>query len=122
MRFGRLSPTIRAMRTHDHAAATGYPVVWQTPDGERYVGILLVGARSVRLDGRSHAGARFRWELSYTALTTVRIGRAPAEQLDGLPGLVVERPDSGPMLIGAAGGIGTLHEIADRLAASAPRP
>lgn len=91
-----------------------YAVVWSERLGPPASGRLELGACSLRLDG-ARGGDPIAREIPFADLESVRIGRAPAERLDGRPALVL-RPRRGATLhVAAVGQPGLVAELADRL-------
>ena len=96
---------------------TTYAVKWREPDGQTFVGRLVLGPRALRLDGRRRGvdGPPVERRFGYAELHGLRIGSRGADRLDGRPSLVVERSD-GPYLVADAGlGAPIVQELVERL-------
>lgn len=95
---------------------TSYGVVWR--DGEQPLarGKLELLPRTVRLDGMAGSEPTTR-EIAYDYLSEVRIGRSPAERIDGRPSLVLAPRTGTTVAIASVAQAGVLAEIAERLAA-----
>jgi hypothetical protein len=98
------APRVR-QRPHDYA------VVWRTGDGPNSSGRLEVGDDELVLKGTPE-GLR----IPFDELSSVEIGRAARERVNGDRSLVLERPDCERVLVAALGGVGLLGEIIDLLA------
>jgi hypothetical protein len=102
-----LSP--QRVREHPH----DYAVVWRTGDGPTSSGRLEVGEDELVLQG---AGAPEGLRIPLDELSSVEIGRAAGERVNGDKSLVLERPSCERVLVAALGGVGLLGEITDLLA------
>jgi hypothetical protein len=89
-----------------------YPVVWRTGDGPVSSGRLEVARDELLLHG---AGCG-RLRVSFDDLSSVEIGRSPAERINGERSLVLERPSCERVLVAVLGGVGLLGEISELLA------
>ena len=94
-----------------------YAVKWREPDGNTYVGGLVLGPRALRLEGRAHDAPAVDRQIRYDEVRGVRIGSSGADRLDNRPALVVEGADGSYHVTSAGSGAGILQELVDRLAA-----
>lgn len=95
-----------------------YAVIWRENSGPVCVGQLRFLGRTLRLEGRTRGGAEAALELRPGDVLAAGIGRDGRDRLDGRRAVAVERVSGGRVLIASAGGVGELHEIADRLGAA----
>jgi hypothetical protein len=95
---------------------TSYGVVWR--DGHKPLarGKLELLPSAIRLDGMSGSQRASR-EIAYDYLSDIRIGRLPAERIDGRPSLLLEPRTGDAVAIASVAQTGVLAEIAERLAA-----
>lgn len=93
-----------------------YAVVWIDGEGPLYAGTLELGRGRLRLAGSSPGLGLLTLELAYVNLAAARVGREPAERLDGAAVLVLERRQGPPLRIGSLSGPGTVQELASALA------
>lgn len=91
-----------------------YAVVWNERPGPSASGRLEIGARSLLLDG-ARGGAPVAREIPLAELESVRIGRSPAERLDGRPTLVLSARHGTTLHVAAVGQPGLVVELAERL-------
>lgn len=89
-----------------------YGVVWTDGETPATAGSLEVRDDGLRLRGRNGAA-----DVAYSELTSVRVGRANGDRLDGRPSIVLERSGGGRLRIATVGQSAVLGEIADRIAA-----
>jgi hypothetical protein len=104
---------------HDQRPPLGvrYAVAFREQEGPSTAGALLVSEDRLLLAGR--AGDReLELSIPLAELAEIRIGRSPAERLNGGPVLVLERHRAPPVHISPFG-IGLLHELADLFASLA---
>ena len=94
-------------RPHDYA------VVWRTGDGPTSSGRLELGEDELVLHG---AGGPEGLRIPFDELSSVEIGRGPAERINGDKSVVLERPSCERVLVAALGGVGLLGELTDLLA------
>jgi hypothetical protein len=92
-----------------------YGVVWREDSLPKASGKLELLPQAVRFEG-AVAGRPTTRELAYESLSAVRVGRSPAERVDGRPSLVLERRSGVPVTIASIGQSGVVAEIAERLA------
>lgn len=91
-----------------------YAVVWRE-NGEQQSRRLELGTSELRLLG-SGAGSRLaRLRIPYRDVVGVRVGRSPAERLNGAPSVIVEQRFAPSVTIGALNGLGTVFELAEVL-------
>lgn len=103
---------------------TTYAVKWREPDGRTYLGRLVLGARTLVLEGRERDGPAVSRQIGYEEILGHRIGSRGADRLDGQPALVVERAGGRYLVTSAGMGAGIVQELVERLANfrwSAPR-
>jgi hypothetical protein len=96
-----------------------YGVVWREGTGPLGRGKLQLQAGSLRLDGLDGSGAVFR-EIDFDDLALVRVGRAPADRIAGLPSLVLELRDGEPLAIASVSQSGVIGELAELIAVLQP--
>jgi hypothetical protein len=94
---------------------TSYGVVWREGVQPLARGKLELLPRGLRLDGMAGDEPVSR-EIAYDLLSEIKIGRAPADRVDGRTSLVLE-PRLGPTVsIASVAQVGVVAEIAERLA------
>lgn len=98
-----------------------YAISWREAEGRVYSGKLEVEARGLRLAGATGQGAA-ALEIPFGDLSVVRVGRSPAERMDGRVTLVLERRAQGPVRIASVAQTGIVSELAERLASLRPGP
>jgi hypothetical protein len=96
--------------------ATTYGVKWREPDGETYLGRLVLRERTLDLEGRRRDGPAVNRQIGYDEILQLRIGSRAADRLDGQPALVLDRANGRYLLTSAAMGVGVVQEVAERLA------
>jgi hypothetical protein len=89
---------------------TSYAVVWRNDGGAVQAGKLEIRDDGLRLDGAGDVQ-----ELPFSELSTIRVGRAPDERLDGRRAIVVERRDGKSVRIATIAEVGSLLELAERI-------
>lgn len=94
-----------------------YAVLWTDgpqPAGAESVraGKLELRRECLRLDGPEER------RVAYADVEDVHVGRRLAERIRGRPAVVLDLVGGNRLRIGSIGGPGTLHELAERLAAS----
>jgi hypothetical protein len=94
-------------RPHDYA------VVWRTGDGPTCSGRLELREEGLILSG---AAATEGLRIPLAELSSVEIGRAPDDRINGEKSLVLQRRSRERVLVAALGGIGLLSELNDLLA------
>jgi hypothetical protein len=94
---------------------TTYGVVWRSGTEPLARGKLELLPRVVRLDGVA-GDERVTLEIPYEELESVRTGRAPADRLNGLPTLVLERRGAAPVVVSAVAQSGVIAEVTEHLA------
>ncbi len=92
-----------------------YTVVWRESDGPLMSGRLELHPAYLLLEGSAPSGRASLQKIFYRELAQVRIGRAPADRLQGRQALVIERAGAAPLKLAAVDGAGILHELAERL-------
>ena len=94
-----------------------YAVKWREPDGQTFIGRLVLGPRTLRLDGRRRGVEEpaVNRQFGYEELRSLRIGNRGADRLDGRPALVVERPEGAYLIADAGMGAPIVQELVDRL-------
>ena len=86
-----------------------YAVVWTDDvDGVR-AGKLELRAECLRLDGAEER------RVPYRDVEAVHVGRRLSERIRGRPSLVLDLAGGRRLRVGSVGGVGTLHELAERL-------
>jgi hypothetical protein len=93
-------------RPHEYAA------VWRTGDGPTSSGKLRLGADDLVLHGSGQDELR----IPFDELSSVEIGRAAGERINGDKSLVLERHSCERVLVAALGGVGLVGEVTDLLA------
>ena len=96
-----------------HERPYEYAVVWRTGDGPTSSGKLELGDDDLVLHG---SGGPDRLRIPLDELSSVEIGRAPGERINGDKSLVLERHSCERVLVAALGGVGLLGELTDLLA------
>jgi len=91
-------------RPHDYA------VVWRAGNGPTSSGRLQLGDDELVLNG---AAAPDGLRIPLADLSSVEIGRAPADRVNGEKSLVLERRSCERVLVAALGGVGLLGELND---------
>lgn len=103
------------------AGRTSYAVVWREPAGSVCSGELELGPETLRLEGTCRTGRYCLHEIAYSDVTSVRVGRALRERIDGRSTLILEA--RGALLyVTTTVGLGMIHEMAERLQALMSRP
>lgn len=95
---------------------SSYAVAWREESGPIHAGKLELGERRLSLEGSGPRGSLARRRIVYDDLTGVRIGRAPADRMDGRPSVILDRRTAPPISIAAIGGAGVVFELAAVLA------
>jgi hypothetical protein len=93
--------------------ANEYAVVWRTDHGPTCSGRLELGENDLVLNG---AAAPQGLRIPLSDLSSVEIGRAPGDRINGEKSLVLERSSCERVLVAALGGVGLLGEINELLA------
>jgi hypothetical protein len=93
-----------------------YGVVWHESGLPTASGKLELLPRALRFEGMADSNPTSR-EIAYENLSAVRIGRSPADRIDGRPSLVLARRSGQPITIASVAQSGVVAEIAERLAA-----
>jgi hypothetical protein len=101
---------LSAQRVHERAHE--YAAVWRTCDGQTSSGKLELGSDDLVLQGSGENELR----IPYDELSSVEIGRAVDERINGDKSLVLERQSCERVLVAALGGVGLLGELTDLLA------
>jgi hypothetical protein len=96
-----------------HERANEYAVVWRTDNGATCSGRLELGENDLVLEG---AAAPEGLRIPLSDLSSVEIGRAPGDRINGEKSLVLERNSCERVLVAALGGVGLLGEINELLA------
>jgi hypothetical protein len=90
-----------------------YAVVWRTGSGPTSSGRLALGDDDLVLHG---SGEPDGLRIPFDELSSVEIGRAADERINGDKSLVLERHSCERVLVAALGGVGLLGELTDLLA------
>jgi len=95
-----------------------YAVKWREPNGQTFIGRLVLGQRTLRLDGRRRGSEEppVNRQFGYEELHGLRVGSHGADRLDGRPALVVEGPEGAYLVADAGLGAPIVQELLDRLA------
>ena len=101
---------ISAQRVHERPHQ--YAAVWRTGDGPTSSGKLELGSDDLVLHGADEEELR----IPFDELTSVEIGRAVGERINGDKSLVLERHSCERVLVAALGGAGLLGEVNELLA------
>src|SRR5579862_5314537 len=88
-----------------------FAVVFREGNGPRVAGSLEAGPDRLLLSGRGE-GRSITLRVRPAGVSEVRVGRRPADRLNGYPTLVLEREGLPPVQV-APLGVGSLHEIVD---------
>jgi hypothetical protein len=96
---------------------TTYAVKWREPDGQTFIGRLVLDPHAIQLVGRGRGadGSAVERRIGYDELRGLRIGSRGVERLDGRPSLVVDRADGSYLVADAGLGAPVVQELADRL-------
>ncbi|MGH2972409.1 MAG: hypothetical protein ACRDNM_01650 [Gaiellaceae bacterium] len=86
-----------------------YAVLWSKGAGVPAIGRLELSAGLIRLGDT---------EVAYDEIATARIDRSPQVRLAGRPTLVLEHRDGSILRVASFDGVGSLHELAERLEAA----
>jgi hypothetical protein len=116
----------KAARRHDEwtradsyaeSTVTTYAVKWREPDGQTFVGRLVLDPRGLRLEGRQRGadGLAVRRQFAYEELRGTRNGSQAAGRLDGRPALVVDFSEGSYLVAGAGIGAPIIQELVDRI-------
>jgi hypothetical protein len=97
---------------HDEQMQRSYGVVWKEGSRGPMTGKLELLPRILRLEGLDSTR-----EVPYETVAAIRVGRSPADRINGGPTVVVERNLGDPITIGAVAQSSVVGEIAERLAA-----
>lgn len=92
-----------------------YAVIWRVGDGCVCAGRLALTREGFLLAGADRTGTASSETIDSADISSIRIGRARDERIDGRVSLVVERTDGEQLVVASALGVGLIHEIADRL-------
>jgi hypothetical protein len=90
-----------------------YGVVWREGAAPLATGKLELLADAVHLEGLGRMQ-----EIPYSGLARVRVGRTPADRIDGHPSVVLEQIGRAPVTIAAVAQPGVVREIAEQLVAN----
>lgn len=99
------------------ASVTTYAVKWREPDGQTFLGRLVLGPTKLRLVGRRRGadGPTVDRQIGYAELQDFRIGSGGAERLDERPSLVLEGTDGRYLVTSAGMGAPIVQELLGRL-------
>ena len=103
-------------RRGSEALASTYAVVWQEPGGPLFAGELALARGRLALEGSGPDGSLASLGIPYGDLAGVRVGRAPAERLNGLACIILERRAAPPISIGPVSGTGAVFDVGRALA------
>jgi hypothetical protein len=95
---------------------TTYAIKWREPDGQTYLGRLGFADTALLLEGSSNGASSTSRSIGYDDLGDFHISQVPAEQLDGRPTLILERPEGEVLVTSAVVHTGVLREVAHQLA------
>jgi hypothetical protein len=90
-----------------------YAVVWRTGDGPTASGRLELGRDALVLHG---SGGPEMLRIPFDELSSVEVGRATSERINGDKSVVLERHSCERVLIAALAGVGLVGELTDLLA------
>lgn len=93
-----------------------YGVIWRAGKDEIARGRLELDAARLHLVG-TRVGAVVSEEIAYADLARVRVGRLPAERLNGRPSLVLEPSAGAPVAVASIAEPGLIGELASRISA-----
>jgi len=91
-----------------------YGVVWQEGEGPLARGKLELLPDALRLDGVIGSAHVVR-EIPYNELSTVRVGRAGSERLDGRPTLLLDLVSGARVVVASVAQSGIAAELVERL-------
>ena len=91
-----------------------YGVVWQEGEGPLARGKLELLPNVLRLDGVTASAHTVR-EIPYEELSTVRVGRAGSERLDGRPTLLLDLVSGTRVVVASVAQSGIAAELVERL-------
>ncbi|HSS74337.1 MAG TPA: hypothetical protein VLK53_12305 [Gaiellaceae bacterium] len=92
-----------------------YGVVWQEGEAPLARGKLELLPNALLLDGVTGSGHAVR-EIQYEELSTVRVGRAGSERLDGRPTLLLDLVSGARVTVASVAQAGIAAELVERLA------
>lgn len=81
-------------------------------------GELVFGTSGLRLESGAPRGGLSAQILRYADLVGVEMARHPEERIHGRPTAIVRRSGRAPLAIAAVDGLGSVYELAERLAAA----
>lgn len=96
--------------------APSYAVVWREASGPVCAGKLELGESALTLQGSGPCSSLEQSSIVYDDLTGVRVGRAPADRINGRQSVILDRGAAPPISIGAISGLGIVSELAQVLA------
>ena len=92
-----------------------YAVVWSDRERPRSTGKLELLPGSLRLEGLTGSEPA-NLDVPYETLSSVRLGRAAADRIDGRPAAILERDGGGRLAITTVAQPSVVGEIVDALA------
>jgi hypothetical protein len=93
-----------------------YGVVWREGSLPLATGMLELGPRDLRLEGRSESRPAAQ-TIAYENLAGVRVGRSAAERIEGRPTVIIEQRAGLPVTLTTVAQTTLLGEIVERLTA-----
>jgi hypothetical protein len=102
---------LRPVRGDTQRMPNSYAVVWRDGEGAVQAGKLELSEGGIRLEGVD--GAQ---DVRFADLRRLRVGRAADERLDGRRALLVDRRDGRSLQIATVAEVGSLLELAERIA------
>jgi hypothetical protein len=81
-------------------------------------GKLVLGPTELRLESGGPRGRLSTRTLRYADVSAVETTRRPGERIHGRPTVLVKRAGKAPLAIATVDGLGSLHELAERLASA----
>lgn len=95
-----------------------YAVTWREGDGPVNAGKLVLGDTGFRLEGGNPRGRLSAKNVRYADVSSVETARRPPERINGRPTAIVGRPERAPLAMATVDGLGSVHELVERLAAA----
>ena len=94
---------------------TTYAAIWRYELGPVCAGQLVITPTGLYLDGADRSGRTRSANARIDEISSLRIGRTPAERIDGRSSVIVDLSGGDRLLISSASGLGQTREIADRV-------
>jgi hypothetical protein len=94
---------------------TSYAAIWRSGRGPVCAGQLVITPNGLYLDGADRSGTTRSAKAGVEEISSLRIGRTPAERIDGRSSVIVEVSGGDRLVISSASGVGLTREIAERV-------